>query len=128
MAMALFNVFFNIIKSIINVVLTPINSIVANFFPNLTTIINSFNSALKIYLGGGLSYFFNLIPPTSRTLILLYLSILLAYYTGIFAYHLILSINITPFSRGVVKKCARKLAPIFQRLPNFYFFDYLEYF
>ena len=92
MAKALFNVFFNIIKSIINVVLTPINSIVANFFPNLATIINSFNSALKIYLGGGLSYFFNLIPPTSRTLILLYLSILLAYYTGIFAYHLILKV------------------------------------
>ena len=92
MAKALFNVFFNIIKSITNVVLSPINLIVANFFPNLTTILNSFNSALKIYLGGGLSYFFNLIPPTSRTLILLYLSILLAYYSGIFAYHLILKV------------------------------------
>lgn len=92
MAKALFNVFFNIIKSIITVVLTPINLIVSNFFPNLATIINSFNAALSIYLGGGLSYFFNLIPPTSRTLILLYLSILLAYYTGIFAYHLILKI------------------------------------
>lgn len=92
MAKALFNVFFNIIKSIVNVVLTPINLIVANFFPNLTTIINSFNSALNLYLGGGLAYFFNLIPPTSRTLILLYLSILLAYYTGIFAYHIILKV------------------------------------
>lgn len=92
MAKVLFNVFFNIIKSIINVVLTPINLIVSNFFPNLATIINSFNGALKIYLGGGLSYFFNLIPPTSRTLILLYLSILLAYYTAIFSYHLILKV------------------------------------
>lgn len=92
MAKALFSVFFKIIKSVVNIVLTPINLLVVNFFPNLATIINSFNTALTIYLGGGLTYFFNLIPPTSRTLILLYVSILLIYYTSIFSYHLILKI------------------------------------
>lgn len=92
MAKAIFNVFFGVIKSIISIILTPINLLVANLFPSLATIINSFNSAITLYLGGGLSWFFNLIPPTSRTLILLWVSIMLGYYTFIFSYHAILLI------------------------------------
>lgn len=92
MAKAIFNVFFGVIKSIISIILAPINLLVANLFPSLATIINSFNSAVSLYLGGGLSYFFNIIPPTSRTLILLWVSIMMGYYTFIFSYHAILLI------------------------------------
>lgn len=92
MAKAIFNVFFGVIKAIVNVILTPVNLLITGLFPSLATILNSFNSAISIYLGGGLSYFFNLIPPTSRTLILLWVSIIIAYYGIIFSYHLIMKI------------------------------------
>lgn len=92
MAKAIFNVFFGIIKKVVELFLTPINLLVVGLFPNLATIINAFNNAVQIFLGGGLSYFFNLIPPTSRLLIQLYLSILIAYYGIIFSYHTILKV------------------------------------
>lgn len=92
MAKILFNVFFKIITSFVNIILAPINALIVNLFPSLATIINAFNSAVVIYVGGGISYFMNLIPPTSRTLIILWVTILLSYYGIILGYHLIVKI------------------------------------
>lgn len=92
MAKIIFKVFFKIVKKFIDVILSPINALIVNLFPNLANIINAFNGAIQIYVGGGLTYFFNLVPTTSRSLILLWVTILLAYYGIILGYHLIVKI------------------------------------
>ena len=92
MAKALFNVFFKVIKTVLNIFMAPINALIVGLFPSLGTIISSFNAAVTLYVGGGMSYFFSLIPPASRYLIMLWLSILISYYGIIFTYHIVLKI------------------------------------
>lgn len=92
MAKIIFKVFFKIITSFVNIILTPVNALIVNLFPSLATIINSFNAGIQIYVGGGVAYFMNLVPPTSKILIVLWVSILLSYYGVILGYHLIVKI------------------------------------
>ena len=55
MARAIFKVFFNIIVALTNVILTPINILVSNLFPDLSLVITRFNYAINNYIGNGLS-------------------------------------------------------------------------
>ncbi len=80
MARIIFKVFFTIIIGITGVVVAPINALVVNLFPDLTNIINTFNNIVTNYVSPGFSWFFSIIPSTARTLIILYLTILLGYY------------------------------------------------
>lgn len=92
MAKIIFNVFFGIIKTIINIVLAPVNAIIANLFPGLGSIITAFNSSLTLSIGSGIAWFTHLLPPMTKSLILLYLSILIGYYTILYSVHAILKI------------------------------------
>ena len=49
MAKLIFSVFFGIISSVTNIVLTPINAIVVGLFPNLSGILTTFNNAILIF-------------------------------------------------------------------------------
>lgn len=81
MARAIFKVFFSIIVAITGAIVAPINALVVNLFPDLSNIINVINNILNNYVANGIAWFFNIIPSTARTLILLYLTILFGYYT-----------------------------------------------
>lgn len=92
MGKAIFKVFFKIIKAVANMFLAPVNALVVNLFPDLSSIINTFNSAVTRVVGGGLGFFAHILPPNTRSIILLWLGILIAYYGISFTAHVILKI------------------------------------
>lgn len=92
MAKIIFSVFFGIIKSVVGIMLTPINAIITGLFPGLGLIISTFNNSLVVVVGGTMSWFAYLLPPTTKQLILLWLSILVGYYTIVYSIHAILKI------------------------------------
>lgn len=92
MAKALFNVFFKIIKSVVGIFLAPINALIVNLFPDLSKLISTFNAGVEKLLGSGLGFFAHLLPPTTRVIILLWLAILIGYYTISVSVHLILKV------------------------------------
>lgn len=92
MARAIFKVFFGIIETLVNVVLAPINLLIAGLFPSFSGLINNFNYVLNNYIGNGIRYFFSILPPTTRSMVLLYLSIMVSYYTITISVHAILKL------------------------------------
>lgn len=92
MARAIFKVFFSIITALVNIVLIPINALVSNFLPDLSLIISKFNYVLNNYLGRGLSWFFHILPSGVRSLVLIYIVILISYYTITLTIHGILKV------------------------------------
>ena len=92
MAKAIFSVFLKFIKSIVNIVLAPINLLVVTLFPDFGTLISTFNNAISSIIGGNLGFFAHLLPPNTRVMILLYLGILITYYTITISVHAVLKI------------------------------------
>lgn len=92
MAKALFSVLLKFIKSIVNIFLTPINALVVNLFPDLSTLLSTFNSAVSQIIGGNIAFFSHLLPPTTRTFIIFYLTLLISYYTITISVHLVLKV------------------------------------
>ena len=81
MGKAIFKVLLKFIKSVADLILTPINLLVVNLLPDLSSMVSSFNSAVTQYIAPNLAFFAHLLPPTTKSLILLYLGFLLTYYT-----------------------------------------------
>ena len=92
MAKAIFKVFLKFIKSIVDIFLTPINLLVVNLFPDLSSLINTFNSTVSNVIGSTLGWFAHLLPPTTKSIVLLYLAILVAYYTITITVHGIIKV------------------------------------
>lgn len=92
MAKALFNVLFSVIKTILNIGLAPINLLVVNLFPDFSNLISTFNNGVQTYIGTGLGFFANLLPPHTKSLVLLYLTFLISYYTIVYGAHAIIKI------------------------------------
>ena len=92
MAKAIFKVLFSIIKKIVEIFLIPVNLLIVNLFPDLSSIISTFNSAINQLIGGTLGYFATILPPITKNIILLWLGILISYYTIIFSFHLIMKV------------------------------------
>lgn len=92
MARILFKVFFGIITTLTNVILTPVNLLVSGLFPDLSNIIARFTYACNTYLGGGLTWFYTIIPTNARNLITIYVTILISYYTISISVHAILKV------------------------------------
>ena len=80
------------IKSIADLILSPINVLVVNLVPDLSAKISAFNSALNNVIGPTLGYFSHLLPPYTRTLIIFYLGFLITYYTIVISVHAILKV------------------------------------
>lgn len=92
MAKALFNVLFKIIQSALQIGLAPINLLVVNLFPDFSTLISTFNNNVNTYIGTKIGFFSILIPPFTKSLIILYLTFLISYYTISFSAHIIIKI------------------------------------
>ena len=67
MIKALLNGILGLAKKLISIVLTPINLLVANLFPNMASAIGTFNTFVNTYIGSSLSYFFSLFPPIFKS-------------------------------------------------------------
>lgn len=88
----LFTLLMKFIVSITNFILLPINALVVNFFPDFTDKINYFESMVGRYVVPLLSWFFQILPPNTRSLIQFYLVILVLLYTGSLVVHAALKI------------------------------------
>lgn len=92
MAKAIFSVLLKFIKSIADLILAPINFLVVNLLPDLSSLISTFNSAVERFLGTNLAFFAHMLPPITKSLILLYLGFLITYYTIVLSAHAILKV------------------------------------
>lgn len=83
----LFTTLFNLIITIANFFLAPINTLVTSNFPDFSIRLNHFNSLVNTYLSTLLRYFFEILPTNTRSLVLFYLALLLLLYTLTLAIH-----------------------------------------
>lgn len=86
---AIFTFLFNIITGLANIVLSPLNSLFVNFFPNFSEMINKLTITIHTYASVNFHWFSLLIPPTTKELIKIWLAFLIAYYTLSFTIHAI---------------------------------------
>lgn len=89
---AILNGLLNFIKSVISIILTPIDLLISGLFPNFSSQISTFNTVVTQYIGGGLNYFATIIPPGTKTLIIIYLTFLLTLFGISISIHAILRI------------------------------------
>lgn len=87
MAQAIFNVFFTVIQTALNTILFPINALAETLLPDFSNMITTFDMLVNVYVGNTLSYFSSMLPPTTRSLLLIYLSFLITFYTVSFTTH-----------------------------------------
>ncbi len=92
MVKALFNGLFKFLISITKIFLIPVDLLVTGIFPDFSTMLNNFNSLVNTYIGNGLAYFGSILPSTARSLIVLYISLLIIFYTISFSVHGILKV------------------------------------
>lgn len=86
MIKALINGFLNICTSVINIVLTPVNLLISNLFPDMSTAITKFNQFVGMFTGNLLGYIFHFLPTGFKTLLVTYLTFIIAYYGIIYTY------------------------------------------
>lgn len=77
----IFQILFTIITTGVNLFLTPINRIIATAFPSFSNLITSFNTFLDTYITPSLLYFFYILPPNTRFIVIFYLELLLILYS-----------------------------------------------
>lgn len=77
---------FSLLISLLNVILLPINALVENLLPDLTNLINTFNLFITTFFNEKLGYFFHFLPPITSTVIILWLTIVIGYYTIFYSY------------------------------------------
>lgn len=92
MAKAIFKVLLKFIKSIVEIVLTPINLAISALFPDFSSMISTFNSAVSTYVGRTLAWFSHILPPGVRGLIVFYLTFLIAYYSVTVTVHAVIKV------------------------------------
>lgn len=92
MAKIIFKVLLKFIKSVVNIIMTPINLLIVNLFPDLSSLVSNFNQIVGTYVGNGLSWFAHLLPPMTKNLIILYLGILISYYTITISVHAVIKV------------------------------------
>lgn len=89
---AILNGILKVITTLLNVFLLPVNLLVESLFPDMTEAIGHFNNFVTTYLGSPLSYFFNLLPPIFSSILSLWLTFLISYYTIYYSYIAIIKI------------------------------------
>ena len=89
----LFNGILNVVKSLLGLILAPVNALVEGLFPSsLTSAISNFNTLINNYVVGGVSWFGNLLPPIFKGLVVMALTFIIGYYTVVWSYTAIIKI------------------------------------
>lgn len=86
MIKALINGILNILMKVIDIVLTPLNLLFENLFPNVANMISTFSTFVNQYIGGSLSWFFSLLPPIFKGLLISFITFVIAYYGIYYTY------------------------------------------
>lgn len=86
MIKAIINGILNILMKVIDIVLTPLNLLFDNLFPNVGSMISTFNTFVSDYVGAALSYFFGILPPIFKGLIVSFITFVIAYYGIYYTY------------------------------------------
>lgn len=76
----LIKAFLKFFVAFANIGLAPINSIMTNLFPDLTTYMNNFATVLNTYVAPCVGWFIALIPPHTKALIGVYLGAMVSLY------------------------------------------------
>lgn len=77
---------------VVNFILTPVNSLVANLFPSMTNTIATFNNFVDTYFTTNLTFFFSMFPPIFKGLLVLFITFAIGYYTVHYTYTAIVKI------------------------------------
>lgn len=87
------NVFLNgilgILQKAVELVLTPVNTLVANAFPSLATYITAFDNFISTIFNGTIDWFLYMLPPNFRSLLSVYFVFLIAIQGFMWSYHAI---------------------------------------
>lgn len=86
MIKGLLNGILKALSTVVGFILTPLNSLVANLFPNMASTIATFNNFVNTYFGSNLTYFFSMFPPIFKGLLSLFLTFCVTYYTVHYTY------------------------------------------
>lgn len=92
MIKAIINGLLGVITSIVDVFLTPINLLIENLFPDFTNLVNVFNQFVNTYIGGSLSYFFSIFPPIFRSILIIWFTFVIGYYSIYYSYTAIIKV------------------------------------
>lgn len=86
MIKAILNGLLSALTGVVTFLLTPVNALVENLFPDMANAIATFNNFVDTYLGSNLAYFFSMFPPIFKSLLVLFFTFCIAYYTVHFTY------------------------------------------
>lgn len=89
---AILNGILKVITTLLNVFLLPVNLLVNTIFPDMSQAIGHFNNFVNTYLGSPLAFFFNLLPPIFRSIVILWITFIISYYTIYYSYLAIIKI------------------------------------
>ena len=92
MIKAIINGLLSIITSLVDVFLTPINLLIENLFPDFSNIVNTFNQFVSNYVGGSLSYFFSILPSTFKSILIIWFTFVVGYYSIYYTYTSIIKV------------------------------------
>lgn len=92
MIKALINGLLKLLLMILNIVLLPINALIENVFPDMANAIQTFTDFLNNILGNNMVFFFHLLPPIFRSLLVIWFTFVISYYTIYYTYLAILKI------------------------------------
>ena len=86
MIKAILNGLLSALTGVVSFLLTPVNALVENLFPDMANAIATFNNFVDTYLGSNLAYFFSMFPPIFKSLLVLFFAFCIVYYTVYFTY------------------------------------------
>lgn len=81
-----------VITKLLSLFLLPVNALINQLFPDMAAAINHFNNFVSTYIGSTLSFFFSILPPIFRSIIFIWLTFLISYYTIYYTYLAIVKI------------------------------------
>lgn len=92
MGKALLKVLLKFIVTIANIFLAPIDALITNVIPDLSTAINYLNNIIDTYIVAGIDWFIYMFPTPVINAIALFLSIYISFYLVSYTIHGILAI------------------------------------
>ena len=88
MIKAILNGLLTLLQAIIGIVLTPIDALMSNLWPDLANYILGAETLLA-NIGNGIAFVANFMPPLFKGLVILTLTTLMYYYTILWSYTVI---------------------------------------
>lgn len=76
-----------LIQGLISIVLAPIDAILIALFPDITSFINIYEMVIQTYIAPTVSFVYSILPPLTRSLVLLYCSFMVVLGTALISYH-----------------------------------------